>query len=347
MDRKLKIQIHVVYWVIMHPLMFFAYSFSYYENVGGWYEFLFWAGAVTNRGTSMVMFYLFYSLLIPKLLLVKQRTFLFVGSTLISYLLFMCVFSLIWQKRAVFDGNYNFVDNISRDAKTLFSTVAYIPILALTAKLIEGWIGSELSYLKLKRLKTDSKIKFLKSQINPHFIFNTLNNIYSLSLKESRETSHALEKLQDTFLYLKKIEKDKVILLKDLRAYIESYVELSKLRLVFPDKVKLNFEIYDESKAVFPMLLIPFIENAFKHSYLVNDEDRILIDLKADDQGIELEVKNSISNHVVNKDNQKGIGLKNVQERLSLIFNKSDYLLKQTVKDNVYVSLIKFPYATV
>lgn len=305
---------------------------------------IYWSGVVANYIIDIGAFYLYYKIIIPKNLLEKFSPYKFILISLLVMIVGVFFRIVIWNRMPLLNGEIPF-EAIRKQSFPLMYNATFYSSITIFISIVELWVLSEIEKNKLKKLTVDSKINFLKSQINPHFIFNTLNNIYSLSLKSKDKTRVALRKLLSTFSYLKKVENSSTVTIKDTEEYISSYVELSKMRLKYPEKISYVFETLDSGSRIYPMLLMPFIENAFKHSNPVEDHDFILIHLKGKQEGIEVEVRNSMPAHVMNKDSHSGIGLKNVKERLSLLFKKEEYSISTQILNNEYVSSLKMPYA--
>lgn len=185
--------------------------------------------------------------------------------------------------------------------------------------------------LKLKEQELD----FLKMQIHPHFLFNTLNTIYGFALKQSKHTPDIILKLSNLLDYiLYQINKPKVALKEEVM-HIKEYIELEKIR--FQDTLKVIFTTneIDENIEVAPMLLIPFIENAFKHGNLIEGYLRIEVKVQVKDNKIDFEIRNTIVDQKEQNDNG-GIGLKNIKKRLDLNY-KDNYLLTNKRNDNWYL----------
>jgi len=173
------------------------------------------------------------------------------------------------------------------------------------------------------------KLKFLRSQISPHFIFNVLTNLVSLARKKSEQLEPALIKLSDLMRYmLYESDEKKVPLAKEVE-YLKSYIELQKLRFGHDVAIEANVQIPDKElqRSIEPMLLIPFVENAFKHGMGV-DEPLIQIHLTANNSKLEFDVQNKFNDDInESKDNSSGIGLENIQSRLKLLYPKEHALV--------------------
>lgn len=165
-----------------------------------------------------------------------------------------------------------------------------------------------------------SELALLRSQVNPHFLFNTLNNIYSLVYQKSDEAPEAVMKFSSIMRYvLYDSTSDKVFLEKEIE-YLRSYIELHELRFKKPGLVSLSIEGRTEGITIAPMLLITFVENAFKHG-CKNRQPGIVISLRIEEGNIRFEVCNYINRNQKTQDEiYSGIGLTNLKRRLELIY---------------------------
>jgi hypothetical protein len=184
--------------------------------------------------------------------------------------------------------------------------------LALLLKIRDRWIRAE-------EEKLHAELAYLKAQINPHFLFNTLNSIYAMALGRSEQTAGAIVQLSSMMRYvLVEAGKEKVPLEKEL-AYLTDYIQLQQTR--FTGSLEVVFEIkgWPESRQIYPLLLIPFVENAFK--YGVNPEAPSIIGIHIDigDHGLQLRVTNN-KVAVVPTDTPGGLGISNTRRRLQLLY---------------------------
>jgi sensor histidine kinase YesM len=173
---------------------------------------------------------------------------------------------------------------------------------------------------------TRSELALLKHQINPHFFFNTLNNVDSLMHEDVQKASTALNKLSDIMRYMIYDSENEKVSLKEELAYIESYISLQKLRLADENMVSFNIKGNVENMQIPPMLFITFIENAFKHSSLQKNSTCIVIKFELSEDQIVFSCTNSIASFPTEKDETSGIGLELVKKRLELIYPKSHEL---------------------
>jgi two-component system, LytTR family, sensor kinase len=188
----------------------------------------------------------------------------------------------------------------------------------------------------LKSENLNSELKFLRSQINPHFLFNALNNIYSLSIVKSDKTPETILKLSEMLRYIiYDCNAEKVPLAKELN-YIDNYISLQKLKMEFMDNVTVDFTKAQGDFLIAPMILIPFIENCFKHSSIEDQKNSwISMTLSTENDELNFYITNSLPAKSQSMDSASGIGLENVRRRLQLIY-PDKHTLEITQKDMTF-----------
>ncbi|MBV6880104.1 histidine kinase [Epilithonimonas ginsengisoli] len=189
----------------------------------------------------------------------------------------------------------------------------------------------------LMKEKTEAELNFLKSQINPHFLFNTLNNVYSLAREKSDKTADVILKLSSLLRFMLYETKEKFIPISKEIQFMNTYLEIQKIR--FDERLKIEFRntFTDNQELVLPLILLPFLENAFKHGASESTDDKFI--------NINLEIDNNILNYsVINSfeknDNEKskGIGLINVERQLKLVYN--DFRLQTESENNIFTATL-------
>jgi len=175
----------------------------------------------------------------------------------------------------------------------------------------------------------NAELAYLKAQINPHFLFNTLNSIYSLAIEKSDYTPTAVVKLSGMMRYVLTESSTEFVSLEKEINYIRDFVDLQKIRL--GDTAAVQFDISGEflGKRIAPLILIAFIENAFKHGVNPEEKSTIIIQIKVTDRNLFLLVKNKKVNSTSKSDLSNLVGLENTINRLKLIY-VSKYNLKFT-----------------
>jgi two-component system, LytTR family, sensor kinase len=225
-------------------------------------------------------------------------------------------------------GNYN--PNV--EALYYFADNIYYTILYSSFGIVYFFVR----YARYQQKRINENIKtellFLKSQINPHFLFNNLNNIYSLVYQKSDQALPAIEKLSSLLRYMLYEKKESVPLIDEIR-YIQDYIELQKLRFNFPIQIKFDVSNKDETM-IAPLLLIPFVENAFKHG---DPEREMKILLHNQDGTLRFEVENSIKTGP--KDSGGGVGLENVRRRLELLYPDRHTLKIEDNENSFHITL--------
>jgi len=198
----------------------------------------------------------------------------------------------------------------------------YILSLALALKLLRFWYHREKYIQELSNARMEAELKFLKAQVHPHFLFNTLNNLYTLALRKSDRAPEVIEKLSDLLRYMSYDANHQTVLLNNEIEYLRNYISLEKIR--YGKKLEIAFTLNGATKGlqVAPLILIPFVENSFKHGASGRlTECWITIHLSIEEKRLTFKVENSLPSNQEDKMGYKeGIGLKNVQRRLDLIY---------------------------
>lgn len=287
-------------------------------------------------------FYFVAYFLVPRLLWQGKKT-VFWLACIIVFLVVM-IFRLQWENVYwSLQSGQTFRMPLSKISKNLFRDYAVIA-LGVCLKIIRDWDSKDRLTVQLTEEKRDAEMQFLRAQIHPHFLFNTLNNLYGLALKKSPHTPDSILKLSgllDFILY--ECNTEKIPLRKEIEL-IRHYIELERLR--FGERLALTFEpeIPGDDLPIAPLMLLPFVENAFKHGAANTASDAVFvkIDLHVKDKTLFFQVENSKSNRPkTSPDNgHKGIGLRNVEKRLALLY-PGRYELEKVEGDDVFLIALK------
>ena len=286
--------------------------------------------------------------LIPNYLLKKKyRLFVLYLVYLLIVLLFVIEGTVLIGFTFYFNLDYQIMPNLTKSFPVMVVCVMLIVSLISGIKLIQHNYKSILKNedLKNKILQTqlqlkEQELKLLKMQIHPHFLFNSLNTIYGFALKKADEAPEMILKLSNLLDYiLYQIEKPTVSLENEIN-HLEDYISLEKLR--FHDTLEVNLIKGDDISEMYiaPMLLIPFVENSFKHGAIIDGCLAIMIAVKRNSEMLFFEVENS----VLEKTNDStGIGLENIKKRLEMLYpnaytleiNRTDKLFKVQLAINI------------
>lgn len=222
--------------------------------------------------------------------------------------------------------------------------ITYPPvIIALCVKAFYEWYQDQRRLKETEKEQLYSELKYLQAQIHPHFFFNTLNNLYGLALAKSDSAPVLILKLSDLMRYmLYETNVSSVPLEKEIH-HLQNYIELEKIRY------KNNFDIFFKQRGdihetnIAPLLLLPFVENAFKHGFSESMKDAwISIDMDATEDIFSFNVENSVPVNGENNDVEKGLGLKNVTRRLDLLY-PDNYQLTIDKKDHLFSINLSLP----
>ena len=281
--------------------------------------------------TLAIIFYTNTYLLIPKFLLTQRFWYFFITVVVMLILIDNLNAWVSFMIENAFHKHHH-------PRRYFFPIISYIMVLGVSAgiRITSEWLKNEKQKKEIENEKLATEVAFLKSQVHPHFLFNTLNNIYSLAYKKSDDAPAAILKLSQLMRYmLYESTAEKVFLTKEIE-YLMNYIDLQKLRLAANIKIEVETKGDVENKIIAPMLLIPFVENAFKHGVSNVENSLISIRIEIVENSLHFEVRNPISRHKkTGKDDINGIGLSNVQRRLDLLYPEN-YKLEITDSDCEY-----------
>jgi two-component system LytT family sensor kinase len=335
-----RIALHVIFWITVVGAFTLFYG-TYSKNILGTFETMLVTLPIDIGFTYFVLYFL-----IPKFL---------PGNKYLSFLLYFLITDgiVLLIERALnlyvaepLVWNVDSVKHMSFWNLGMFSLAININIivfLAASIKLLKYWYKTQQLKNELELQNKASELALLKSQISPHFLFNTLNNIHTLITKEAEMASDAVVKLSEIMRYmLYDANFERVPLQKEID-YLNSYIDLQRIRI--KDPAIFQFSVIGEPDGIeiAPMLFIPFIENACKHGEKKNKEHRINVSLIVEKASVTLNVINAISaDTVLNKDMTGGIGLRNVTRRLELLYPGKHDLTIRSDSGKFIVELVIF-----
>ena len=294
----------------------------------------------------IILFYINYFYLVPEYLLKKSVLFYILVSL---GLLAISVFLNNHFYEPKFPNNFFFNRIRPRGFMImpyykLFLNLGIPYVISAILRMYVEWKRNENLRLSVEKENIKSELQFLKAQLNPHFLFNSLNTIYALSVKKSPDTSEAIVDLSELMRYMiYEADKDLVPLNKEID-YIKSYIQLQRLRLSDSENVSLKITGEDRGRAVPPLMFISFIENAFKHGISQEIEvGTIQIVLQANKNEIYFEIENSKpllkKSHSIKQ--YDSIGLENIRKQLEILYDKNNYTLNIKEDNDTYLVSLK------
>lgn len=325
--RYIKISLHVLIWGTLLLLPYFVSTAANGYKIGAIPGLLFTEAGLIHMGIFYFNVFVLYPGLANRrwwLLYIPACALLIFGSFWLKYQILSTWFPEIGRDPSV----YKFVFGPS---------IAALVISFIYCRIIDG-IRKEREQKEKQAAQLLTELKFLRSQISPHFLFNVLTNLVSLARQKSDKLEQSLLMLSELMRYmLYDAQGEKIGLQKEI-AYLNSYIELQKLR--FESHVQINSRVLLEEEGqhyyIEPMLLIPFVENAFKHGVGYIEGARIDIDLSLKDGQLVFDVRNKFGKEPPgSKDGQSGIGLNNVRSRLDLLY-KGRYTLAIDDKNDLF-----------
>jgi two-component system LytT family sensor kinase len=281
---------------------------------------------VLQIACSASFFYVNYLYLIPRFLK-KKNIFQYLLILAIALLLFTPIYYYLEQK---------FYPSIGWKSYNLDLNFSFALMITLSANFLHIFLGILLSYLmdwRTMRMEKEiaekeqlqTELSFLKSQVNPHFLFNTINDIYALTQQQSEQAPEALLKLSELLRYMLRESDDPFVLLTKELEYLENVIELQKIGQKGFSHVDFTIIGYPDKLKIAPLILINFIENAFKHGVFTDKETPIRIYIELEQTAFHFNMTNRINTY--KKDKTGGIGLVNVKRRLALIYPNKHQLL--------------------
>ncbi|CAN1488909.1 HATPase_YpdA-YehU-LytS-like domain containing protein [Spirosomataceae bacterium] len=305
---------------VIGTVIYFAYSFInvYYNelsspmsDIGGFVRYI--LGILFLFGLLFGLAFLNYRFVFLKIYLNQTEKFKSFYWAWVSGLS-LVIFGLL-QLRTEYDNEF-----IDENIILTATLITFFVIFSYVA----DYFRTQKQQIKLLKEKADAELNTLKAQIKPHFLFNSLNIIYGSAIKHNNEeTAVLISELSEILRFTTQESQNQFTDISKELSFIEKYISLQKARIPKNSKVKVNFLIdWDEENAMIaPLLLIPFIENAFQYALSLENESFIRGELKIDRKNLTLNIENSIAQNTIQKKGT-GVGIENVKKRLGLLYDK-------------------------
>jgi len=346
MHRKYRISLHILIWALIFLNGFLP---NYLENTYSSYAergnsglflnyFLISLGYIINDG---IAFY-FTAFIIAPLFLKQRKWFKAILSVLLLFVYIPIYrYLLEYQFFLPYLGFDNYKGKVPEVAWYIKNSIGYTFykhfIYGFVYFIVADGFNNARRQKELEKEKIAAELAFLKSQINPHFLFNTLNDIYVLTYKQSVKAPDAVLKLSELLRYMLKESDENFTDLEKEITYLRNVIDLHRIGQKGEAYINFDIEGNVDRQQIAPLILINFVENAFKHGIADDIKNPIQIKLKISSSGINFRVSNLKNNAI--KDKTSGIGLMNVKRRLALIYPKNHALVINDEVDNFSIDL--------
>lgn len=336
-----KIPLHLLFWLVVWFFFFVFFSVGS-ENK----NFIFWFSTILSVITIVASYVVVYYLIPDFLLTKKYKSFVLYVFYALVFIVCAVLMTVVFGFVFFYNLEFQKMPGLTKNSGVIIVCSLLIIALAGGFKIlkhnyqsIEEKKALENRFLQTQLELKEQELRFLKMQIHPHFLFNTLNTLYGFALKKSDQAPEMILKLSSLLDYiLYQVEKP-FVFLKDEINHIEDYIMLEKSRFQDSVEVAIIKDNFDDALQVPPMLLLPFVENAFKHGWQIDGRLKVNISLKVDNKFISFNVQNTAKQKVRSK---KGIGLQNIKKRLDMLYGK-DGFLKISEDENLFTIDLKIP----
>jgi sensor histidine kinase YesM len=317
---------HILVWAVFGLAIFFRYPVFSGSDI----SYQLWVTQTVTFSLLVIVFYLNSFILVPRFLLNNNAVNYFV---MIIAIITAIVFINGWVETVFLMKTPDQVPGIliprrlrkpslGKRIDTLTIIIsALVLVIGTSMTVIQKWQKDKQEREALEKDKVSSELSFLKAQINPHFFFNTLNNIYALTKVDADEAGKAIHQLSRMMRYLLYETQQGQTMLSQEIALVQNYISLMQLRLTGIVKLIIDTPPQLLDMPMAPMMLLPFVENAFKHGVSTTQQSHIGILIRQRGNELDITVKNSIMNdNNISLDTNSGIGLLNTRRRLDLLY---------------------------
>lgn len=334
-QRRRVLLIHLTFWCVY----FFVFSYQIRDPRKDSTTLEIFANALLQVVYMMTVAYANYLFFMPRLL--KDKKWLpYILKFLVVLIIATSIF--IFFKRHLVDGYSHQAHWVYSNRFAIMNAMSatFLSSFLAMLKFLEDWFQLEATRQEVINEKLSAELRFLKAQINPHFLFNTLNNLYYLAYTQSPNTTEVIAKLSQMMRYMiYDSNHQKVPLNKEIE-YMQNYISLENLRLNDQIPIKFDIEGSPEQVLITPLILITFLENAFKHGVGNNNPNAwVNISLKIGRNSCIYTVENSKLPTPPLPGEKSGIGLQNVRRRLELSYPAQYELIEEDRKDSYFVEL--------
>lgn len=295
---------------------------------------------------AFLVYIINYCLLIPLLLFSSRKKYFYIINS--AVILFLIAIPII---------NNGFVPDVPQEVREAFPNAKFLWIavggivlkiifyavmvaMPVGLKYVMRWNDEKHKMEEERRRNAEAELTWLKNQLNPHFLFNTLNNISSLTQIDADKAQESIGQFSELLRYALYESNVKKVKLTDETEFMKNYIDLMSLRCNEMTRVETRFDSFDESLTISPLLFISLIENAFKHGTSSHKESFVKIDMGIDGEDLVFSCENSIHERASKDRSGSGIGLENMTRRLDLLYPDA-YTYRQYIEDRTYIAIVR------
>lgn len=347
-EKKMNLYLNLIQ-VLIGLLVFLLFCFAFFM-IGGQVTGSIWpiVKMTANAAVLPVAVYLLnYALLVPRMFFRDRKLRFFLSNiVLVLVAIFIPVLFMDFPKEVDIEQLEQQLNGIKL-AKLLAGTVVlrimlYVCMITLSVgmRYVTRWYEDRKKLEEERRRNTEAELVWLKNQLNPHFLFNTLNNISSLVTVDADKAQESICQLSDLLRYALYESNAAKVKVRDEVGFMRNYIDLMSIRCNAKTRIEVRFDEFEDSAQISPLLFISLVENAFKHGTSAHLDSFVKIDMGMDGRDLVFSCENSITERSAENYSGSGVGLENIRRRLELLYPSSHSYLQYT-EDGIYIVIVR------
>ena len=347
-EKKMNLYLNLIQ-VLIGLLVFLLFCFAFFM-IGGQVTGSIWpiVKMTANAAVLPVAVYLLnYALLVPRMFFRDRKLRFFLSNiVLVLVAIFSPVLFMDFPKEVDIEQLEQQLNGIKL-AKLLAGTVVlrimlYVCMITLSVgmRYVTRWYEDRKKLEEERRRNTEAELVWLKNQLNPHFLFNTLNNISSLVTVDADKAQESICQLSDLLRYALYESNAAKVKVRDEVVFMRNYIDLMSIRCNAKTRIEVRFDEFEDSAQISPLLFISLVENAFKHGTSAHLDSFVKIDMGMDGRDLVFSCENSITERSAENYSGSGVGLENIRRRLELLYPSSHSYLQNT-EDGIYIVVVR------
>ena len=347
-EKKMNLYLNLIQ-VLIGLLVFLLFCFAFFM-IGGQVTGSIWPIVKMTANAAvlpMAVYLLNYALLVPRMFFRDRKLRFFLSNiVLVLVAIFIPVLFMDFPKEVDIEQLEQQLNGIKL-AKLLAGTVVlrimlYVCMITLSVgmRYVTRWYEDRKKLEEERRRNTEAELVWLKNQLNPHFLFNTLNNISSLVTVDADKAQESICQLSDLLRYALYESNAAKVKVRDEVVFMRNYIDLMSIRCNAKTRIEVRFDEFEDSAQISPLLFISLVENAFKHGTSAHLDSFVKIDMGMDGRDLVFSCENSITERSAENYSGSGVGLENIRRRLELLYPSSHSYLQYT-EDGIYIVIVR------